>query len=385
MSVRATAANPNVLAWARERAGLSIEDVARRIHKQPADVLAWEQGEDAPTYNQLEYLAETLYKRPVALFFLPEPPDETPLETAFRTLPDSDLADLESDTRYALRDALGFQESLRELTSGTDRSINLITRDLRAGGDADIFHLAANVRRYLEITLGEQRRWRSTREALDSWRDTLENRGVFVFKRSFEQSEISGFCLDDAEFPLIVINNSTPFSRQIFTLFHELGHLLFGLSGITTNDMSFVERLTGEPHALEVACNRFAAEFLVPEATFPWNRFPQRNPLEAITSVATSYMVSREVILRRLVDVGLVDSETYAREVKRWSAEREGRSTGSGGNYYATQVAYLGRNFLNLAFSQFHAGNLTLLELAGHLRIKTRNVGRLEDFLVTRH
>src|SRR5690606_21818478 len=179
--------------------------------------------------------------------------------------------------------------------------------------------------------------------AFKRWREAFEQSGVFVFKRSFEQRAVSGFCLNDAEFPIIVINNSTAHARQIFTLFHELAHLLFDVSGITKDDDSFIEHLGGSDRQVEIACNRFAAEFLVPSSTFPWAAFGDPEQLESnVVAVANSYNVSREVVLRRLLDRNLVGRTQYAQYVARWTEEYEQyRSRSSGGNYYATQATYL--------------------------------------------
>src|SRR5829696_5934455 len=97
--------NPHVLAWARDRAGLSVDDVAARMNKDVATVESWEKGDSAPTYSQLERLAYVLYKRPLALFFFPEPPDEPSPEKSFRTLPEAEAEKLAPDTRLKLREA----------------------------------------------------------------------------------------------------------------------------------------------------------------------------------------------------------------------------------------------------------------------------------------
>src|SRR5688500_3786714 len=101
-TVRASAANPRLLVWARDAAGLSISDVAARIGKTPDDVRAWEAHERSPAFKQLEVLAETVYRRPVALFFPPEPPREISPDREFRTLPGFEVENLSADTRYAL-------------------------------------------------------------------------------------------------------------------------------------------------------------------------------------------------------------------------------------------------------------------------------------------
>src|ERR1043165_1335422 len=106
--------NPTILAWARARSGQTLEQVAEALGKDPGVIRKWELGESAPTYVQLETLAYKLYKRPIALFFFPEPPDEPEPAQEFRTLPDFEIDDLAPDTRFKVRQALALQLSLSE-------------------------------------------------------------------------------------------------------------------------------------------------------------------------------------------------------------------------------------------------------------------------------
>lgn len=382
MITRATAANPDLLRWARLRAGLSLGEAAERIGKSAKDLEAWESGGAAPTYIQLETLAERVYRRPVALFFLPEPPEEEPLESEFRTLPDAEIDALDADTRFALREARVFMDSVRELSAGLNPADRQIWRAIRGRPGQDMSLLAVEIREYLGVDLETQFSWPNAREAMRSWRDAVEQAGVFVFKRSFKQDDVSGFCLHDPDFPVIVINNSTAFSRQIFTLFHELAHILFDVSGVTKVDSSFIDRMTGSAGRIEAACNRIAAEILVPAAAFPWAEFRGNDLSEPVAQIAQRFRVSKHVVLRRLLDAGRVDQGTYRTMTREWDEEFQGRGAESGGNYYATQTSYLGRTFLDLAFSQFYAGKVSLPELADHLGIKARNVGKLEDFIL---
>ena len=78
--------NPKVLRWARDSLHLSLEEVANRMKKKILEIEAWERGEALPTYVQLETLAYDIYKRPIALFFFPEVPEEETIEQSFRTL-----------------------------------------------------------------------------------------------------------------------------------------------------------------------------------------------------------------------------------------------------------------------------------------------------------
>lgn len=380
MPVRAFAANAKILTWARERAGLTIPEVARRIGKPPEAIQEWESGETAPTFNQLETLAESVYRRPLALFFLPEPPEEGSPQREFRTLPDFEIDTLASDTRYALRVAKSYQDSIRELTGGRRQTPRLIIEDVRLTSDSDLRRFSTTVREYLGVTLTQQQQWSSTRQAVGEWREAIEAAGVFVFKRSLKQREISGFCLFDETFPVIVVNNSTPFTRQTFTLFHELAHLLFRVSSITKADPNFEDRFVGAARDIEATCNRFAAEFLLPQDSFPWNRIRRETLPSSVAEIAALYNVSREVVLRRVLDQGLVDRDTYAILAGTWAEEASTRGEEGGGNYYATQVAYLSRPFLELALSRYRAGLLSISDAAEHLGIKARNLSKLEAY-----
>src|SRR5262249_6804228 len=69
-------------------------------------------------------------------------------------------------------------------------------------------------------------------------------------------------------------------NAPIFTLFHELAHLLFHTSGIDLLTDDFIQRLPADERRIEIICNRFAAEFLVPERAFN-AAFEGRPPTEA--------------------------------------------------------------------------------------------------------
>lgn len=378
MSTRATSINCDLLIWARERSGLSLEEVANRMKKQPKIIAAWEDGKEWPTYLQLEYLAEHVYRRPVALFFLPVPPQEAPPQQEFRTLPDFDVDALNSDTRFAIRLARSYQVSLYELTGGTNPAKRQILEDISI---KDSTAIAGSLRKYFGVNLSQQKKWRTTADAMSIWRNKVEEAGIFVFKRSFKQREISGFCLSDKVFPIIIINNSTSFTRQIFTLFHELAHLIKGVNSITTVDGDYVDRMSEINKRVEVECNFIAAEFLVPSSSFPWGDINRDDIIKSVSKLAGDYQVSREVILRRLLDRGWVNDDEYLDYVQTWADEADSEREGDGGSYYNNQAAYLGDGFLRLAFSRYRAGVITVSELANHLGIKAKYISKFEDVI----
>lgn len=383
--------NPEIIRWARERAGYSREEVAQLLKKNVELIEAWESGDAAPTYVQLEKLAYQLYKRPVALFFFPKPPPETDPKQSFRTLPDFEIENLSHDTRYALRQARAMQISLGELNNGVNSSEQKIFRDIKVSKN-DPVRGAQVVRNYLGVSLDDQLKWKNKEDALDNWRDIVQDKGVFIFKRSYKQKDISGFSLVDPEFPIIHINNSTAPSRQLFTIFHELGHVLLNANGVTKFNDSYISSLVGDAKDIEIFCNKFAAEFLVPSYDFD-QQISQSEPIEKqVDRFSARYNVSREVILRKFLDRNLISPGYYEAKVREWNEEyeqyiqarKEKRKGKPSGDYYATQAVYLGYKYLTLAFNRYYEGNFSREQLADYLNVKVKNLPPLESAFLGR-
>lgn len=390
MGEKLTGVNPKIIQWARERARYSLESVAVKFKKDVSVIEKWESGEDFPTYSQLEKLAE-IYKRPLALFFFPEPPLEAEEKQEFRTLPDFEIENLAADTIYALRQAKAMQLSLQEINNGINPSTKKIFQDIAVSSSDDLRRLAEQIRNYLNITLEEQLTWNDQETALKKWRSAVEEAGIFIFKRSFKQREISGFCLIDIEFPIIYLNNSTEKSRQIFTIFHELAHILLQTNGITKSDDRYINSLQGANKSIEIFCNKFAAEFLLPNHVFSEiirETVVNVNDNDKIISkISSDYKVSREVVLRKLLDNNLISQKEYTLKVNEWYSEQVGKSQDknkkSGGNPYANQATYLGENYLKLVFNKYYQGQYDIERVADYLNIKkVATVEKLEQYLL---
>jgi Zn-dependent peptidase ImmA (M78 family) len=215
--------------------------------------------------------------------------------------------------------------------------------------------------------------------ALERWRSAVEDKGIFVFKDALRDDDISGFCIYDPEFPVIYINNSMPKTRQIFTLFHELTHLLFKTGGVDKQNDAFVRRIRGDNRRIEVLCNRFAGEFLLPRKEFNKVISGVRVNEEGIEKLARRYKVSREVILRKCLDRGLVDQAYYEEKSARWTKEaREKAGERKGGNYYSNVATYLGDGYLDLVFKSYYRKRFAVDQLAEYLGVKTASIPGLE-------
>ena len=375
--------NPENLRWARESANLPIDDVAGRMNKDPGIIEEWEDGISSPTYIQLEKLAYEVYKRPIAVFFFPEPPEEISPRTSFRTLPEIEIEQLSPRLLHLFRQAQAMQANLRELNDGRNPADRKIFRDLQFGPRSNLRSIVETVREYLGVSLQTQTAWKDTNAALKEWR---EANGVFVFKDAFRQDDIFGFCVYDDEFPVIYINNSTASAgRQIFTLFHELTHLLLKTGGIDRDDRTLLRRVAGDSRRIEILCNQFVGEFLVPASDFDEQVSGSAINDEIVGKLANRYKVSWEVVLRRCLDKRLISQQYYhaKRQEAIEKAARKRYGT-QGGNYYYNQALYLGNSYLSLVFSRYYQGKFPVQQLAEYLNVKVNHIPDLEAVFLGR-
>jgi len=375
--------NPDVLKWARETAGLGVDDVVERMKRKRVTeetVWSWECGESSPSYTQLERLAYEIYKRPLALFFFPEPPREETPEESFRTLPDYEIRRLPTRIRFLIRKAGVMQLNLAELYDNVSPASEQIIRELSFEPRGSSEEMAAVVRRYLRIDLAEQEQWNNSEVALKAWRDALEEHGLFIFKDAFKVDAFSGFCLYDEQFPIIYVNNSKPENRQIFTLFHELAHLLLRTGGVDTHLDDYLDYLEGDSRWTEIFCNRFTGEFLVPKEDFAQRIRGLVIEDTSIQDLANTYHVSREVILRKLFDRKLVHQAYYDEKVQAW-ARGSRKGSRKGGNYYRTRGAYLGERYIEQSFHRYYQNRISVEQLADYLGVKVKNVSGMENLL----
>ena len=372
MAIERLEINPAVLTWARKRAGLSLDE-ARHFGR----VDEWEKGTSSPTYAQLEGLASGL-KIPISVFFFPEPPDVPDIKKSFRTLPDAELESIPNRVRLLVNKAKAFQLNLAELTSSKNPAKRQIINDIKLSTDEDIPVAAEKVRAYLGISLKDQQGFKSDDDALKAWRDALHAVGVFVFKDAFKNDDFSGFCLYDDTFPLIYVNNSSTKTRQIFTLFHELAHLLFQTSGIDTIGSDYIDRIGGKAKAIEVFCNAFAAEFLLPDAALAEAMRGRKHDEATTTELAALFHVSREVVFRRFLDHGAISRKAYLEAAALWAQQSSGG--GSGGDYYWTKLSYLGREYVSLALDEYHRNRISEAQLADFLDVKPKSLAGIEDY-----
>lgn len=370
--------NGKIIQWAREYYNMSPEEAAQKIGVDLEKYKDWEAGTDYPTYAKLKKMSDVFHK-PSALFFFPVPPQIASPKGDLRTLPDAVVSRLSRNVILQLEKAKVYQLSLIELYGERD-SIFMHRDEFPDGVDA----LCEFFREKLEFPIAAQKARKSTKVVFEIYREKFYDIGIYVFKDSFRDNAISGLCVKDNRFPVIVINNSMSFARQIFTLFHELYHLISDTSGAEIIRDDFYSMLAENQSTIEHNCDSFANNFLVPLDDF--RQELEKAPIDEkrIEDLAQLYSVSREAIMYKLLTLGKITSsdysqlkETFYGEAIRSQGKKEGKK--GGGNYYSTKLSYLGNQYTGEVFRQYFSGKISGVKAGEMLQSKVDHLPRLES------
>ena len=384
------AVNPKVMRWLRESAGYSTEEVAKRVSSTPQAVDAWETGQRKPTARILRELAK-YYKRPLGAFLLSEPPEEPPPPSDFRSVFGKDRGRLSPKTLRIVRWARRIQENASDLASemGLGRR-RLPTLHAHTMDEASAESLADKQREEFGVSLEEQESWPNKHFALNEWRRRLGDRGVLVLQASMPNDDARGFSLagEQNRFPIVVVNSKDDPHGRIFTLFHELAHILIGRTGICNPSVAPVaesERHTHGDVAIETFCNRFAGRFLVPDPLLrdvPTMRSAEEAARSCVR-LSGRLKVSRHVVLLRLLHTGRVSLPQYRRALEGWGQWIE--PSGKGGPPpEKVCISRNGPDVISLVLNASERGVISTNDALEMLSTKLEYLPRIRRELATR-
>lgn len=375
----------SVLVWARTSIGYSIDEIAHKMNIKPEKINAWENGTASPTYTQLENLAYKVFKRPLAVFFRAEPPKEASIEKDFRNLTSSEITHLSTEMRLVLRKAKRLQNLVRELNK--DNETELEYKKFKVSIKDNPITTANSFREFLGLSIEEQKKWKPD-NSFDHFKEYIEKIGIYIFQFQMPFEEARAFSLTD-DYPIIALNTDDAKNGRIFSLFHEVCHILFNIGGVFKDKES--KDLKGEYAEIEDFCNRFAASFLVPEVLFKKDIDFSNQKLKEwsdkdLEKLSRLYSVSKEVVLRKLVDLKLASKSFYFIKKKLWDAElksrkelilhkqkqkilEEGRTSG-GIPIDVKIVSEKGKPFISKVLEGYEKGNLTYGDISEYLEVK---------------
>jgi Zn-dependent peptidase ImmA (M78 family)/transcriptional regulator with XRE-family HTH domain len=371
--------NPEILVWARESAGLSTADAAKKLALTPATLSTLESGEREPNRKQLLRMADK-YRRPLLTFYLPTPPAPADKGEDFRSLPQKSPQS-EALLDSLLRNVRARQQLVRAALEETEED-----KPLAFVGSAKMAHgvdaLVTSIRDVLRVTVQQFRSQPTTSEAFSVLRAAAEKEGVFVLlmgnlgthHTDIDVRVFRGFALADEVAPFVVINEKDSRAAWSFTLLHELAHIWLGQTGVSGYSSEA---------AIEKFCDEVAAQFLLdPEELKTIETSVEADVLgERIGVFASERNLSRKMVAYNLLRSGRISSSTYKQIADEFDAQRiaqKKRDEKEGGpNYYVVRRHRVGSGLVSLVRRMIAAGALSAPKAGTVLGVKPTAVGRL--------
>jgi Zn-dependent peptidase ImmA (M78 family)/DNA-binding XRE family transcriptional regulator len=370
---------PSVLVWARDRAGFSIDSAAKKAGVKPEQLADWEAGTDRPSIPQLRKLA-TVYRRPLATFYLAEAPTRFEVMHDFRRLsPDDSSVQNSPKLAYEIRHAFDLREWALELMRSVDEEpIPFVSR---ASLDEAVEDVADRLRKTIGISVERQAEWRSEYDAFKQWRTLMERSGVLTLQATgIPLAEARGFSISLNPLPVIVVNIKDAPRGRIFTLLHEAVHLMLNDGGIC--DLHDADE--------EAYCNRVAGAALFPRSALlstsvvrqhrkgnlVWTDFE-------LQELSRQFGGSREAALVRLLTLGLTSQAYYDRMrsefLRKYKEQQERRQESEGfAPPHVIAISSAGPLFTSLVVENLNREKITVSEVSDYLQIRVKHLKDLQ-------
>ncbi|WP_084608240.1 ImmA/IrrE family metallo-endopeptidase [Nisaea denitrificans] len=345
--------NPNIIEALLASQSTSYRELAGRLGLGESQLRAELDTDKEPKRSLLNSIAGT-FKVPPFIFYMERLPNFPAPVLDFRS--DKPAATFRSPSAIK---ALQFAESVQRTAA---QNLNLTPGKLphfKAKKDREIEELAYEVRSQLGITAEDQISSKDTAQFYTICRKKIEDFGIFVLHDSFDTEDGSGFCLSDPDAPVILINTKRQTrGRRLFTLIHELAHVLMNKTGFSD---PFVQK-----NEIERRCNRFAGSFLVPKniisELIDLHRTPSTPDPEFIRRISSRLKISQEASALRLEQIGVFEKGTYSEWksfIQRLGNPDKNTQTGGGGptEQYKVKLAKYGFHFADV-FSKLLNRNL---------------------------
>ncbi len=379
--------NPKLLMWARNSIRLSIDDLAKKINTSIKKVEEWESGINKPTVTQLRNIAKVL-KRPIAIFYLPEPPKTFDAMKDFRKIADFEHITHQSSIFIEIRRAHYKRDVALELIQEMGEKYSLFKESIIFSNNYEI--IAKEIRATLTIPFETQKKWKDIYIAFNSWKDAIEKKGILVFQTSHTSriniEEMRGFSISEEILPVIVINSKDSMHGKIFTLIHEYVHLLLHNSGIC--DLMNYDSPQTEEQKIETFCNRVAGGILVPDVNILNEEIVIKQnsketwSLDDLSILSKIYSVSQEVILRRLLILNRTTQNFYENRRKEYIKYYKKLAEEKSENippYFRLVIRNNGVSFVKLVLEAYHQEVINSSQLSDFLGMKLKHLEKIES------
>ena len=370
--------SPPVVKWARERAGLTTEELATHLKNvKTPQINAWERGDSLPTLTQAEKLSEKL-RVPLAVLFMENPPDISLPIPDLRTVSEKLLQKPSLEFFDLICDALVRQRWYREFQESNEATPLPFVGGFQ--NNLDVNAVADDMAERLGISDQLRSECRTWQSFFVSFVQHAERLGILVMRsgvvrhnprRTLAVEEFRGFAISDNLAPLVFINSKDAKAAQTFTLAHELAHIWIGASGVSNPKPK--ARVGEHSNDIEQFCNQVAAQLLVPADEFERRWQAHKNVSENLRGIATYFRVSSIVSLRRAYELGKISYQLFSKrlddEHKRFKAQQKEDEEG-GGNFWASFGARNSKTLVRAVLESVRRNTVTYREAANLLGIR---------------
>jgi len=377
-----------VLEWARLSARMTEEVAASKVAVSVDKLIAWENGDENPSIRQAQKLAKA-YRRPFALFFLPEVPDDFQPLQDFRI---SGSKELSTSSVFIIREIQQKQAWISEVNRENSESVAPFVGRFSIMDNPGV--VAKDILNELNIN---PLKYGSNSPILD-WIDKSESHGVFVSRTSFihsklklDSNEILGFAIADPYAPFVFINSDDWSAPQLFTLVHELAHLWIAETGISNDTEPSVKDTNGY-NPVELFCNEVAANALMPVGFMESIDKKVFINAKEVFKIAKPIGVSSFALLVRALTLNSISLSTYkelkhladieyheflkkeeAKKLKQRQKEKP-----SGPNYFLLQLNRNSRLFTQTVLDAFRGGAIEPSMASNLLNVQVNKFPKLE-------
>lgn len=378
--------NKDMLLWARsETPFTTTADAAAYISGISADKLdAWESGAELPSITEAKKIAAA-YKVPFACFYLSTPPEKKVKKyTDRRTMNGTVYCEASYELWGEINRITAIRDELLEYASDEDFvSFPLPTFE----ADIAITEIGKTLRDFLNLKLPFKNK-SIYGNAFNYFRSIFEHRGILIAQVSgVSLSEMKGLSLYCEPCSIIAVNNKDYERAKVFSLFHELAHLVRRSSSLCLID--FDERNDGE----EKLCDRIAAETLLPEDAFKqvaksiWPSYREWSSL-CLQAIGDKFGVSSVVVLRRLYELKMLPYKDYQQiynalneefEANRELIERARKGKELPIKYYIRYLNKQGYLFPRIIVEAHARGTISYGEMCKTLNVGRKHIGSIEQ------
>ncbi|MDR0514298.1 MAG: ImmA/IrrE family metallo-endopeptidase [Coriobacteriaceae bacterium] len=375
--------NPHIIQWAIDWNGLTIGELEKAFPK----IRQWLDGSHEPTFKQLEKLAAKTHTL-VPYFTMQAIPDVSLQIADFRKANPGD-ATAPSPELFDTIDELLFKQAwLRDyfVEVGADK-LEWVGAFAHQAAMPDVDAIADYLHELLDLEEGwaSQSGISSTDEAWRTLRQAIEKQRVAVCisgyagtntRRTLKVSEFRGFALSDEYAPFIFVNGADAKTAQLFTLVHEMAHILFFQTGVS-RPIEPHKPFGGEDET-ERFCDQISAEFLLPRSPFLGIWADTKDKEAALKQSTKEFKVSTIVVLRRALDLQLLTKQEFGILYDRHCKDRDliKADKPSGGDYYRSQGTKLGTVLTDAIYTALKTGYLQFADAYKMTGFKSQNLDR---------